>query len=223
MRKQSRYKIYQLINTNLKKLPLKILSFHRPKWIKLKKISSIFNRKPRLLNLHVIKNSFKVWVRVKKHHKLLVNNRKILSCIFDGAVKLDKIFSKKKISKLKIVDCFLKLYFRVDILLNLLNLFSTSYQAREFINNGNLLVNKKFVRANYFLRRGDLVEFNKIYLKDASFKYIVKKFSENLRINNFLEVDYYSGSFIVIKDFDSFSKDDLSLGVTNFLSTRNLI
>jgi ribosomal protein S4 len=138
-------------------------------------------------------------------------------------VKLDKIFSKKKISKLKIVDCFLKLYFRVDILLNLLNLFSTSYQAREFINNGNLLVNKKFVRANYFLRRGDLVEFNKIYLKDASFKYIVKKFSENLRINNFLEVDYYSGSFIVIKDFDSFSKDDLSLGVTNFLSTRNLI
>jgi ribosomal protein S4 len=223
MRKQKRYKIYQLINTNLKKLPLKVLSFHRPKWIKLKKLFSVFTRKPRLLNLQIIKNSFKVWGRVKKHHKLLVSSRKSLSCIFDGAVRLNKIFSKKKISKLKIIDCFLKLYFRVDILLNLLNLFSTSYQAREFINNNNVLVNKKFVRSNYFLRRGDLVEFNKMYLKTTSFKNIVKRFSECVRINNFLEVDYYSESFIVIKDFDSFDKDDLSLNVTSYLCRRNLI
>jgi ribosomal protein S4 len=223
MRKQKRYKIYKLINTNLKRFPLKVLVFHRPKWTKLKRLLSTFNRKPRLLNLQVIKSSFKTWDRVKKHHKLLVVNRNVLDCIFDGSVRLDKIFSKKNTNKKKIINCFLKLYFRVDILLNHLNFFSTSYQAREFINNNNVTVNKKFVRSNYFLKRGDIVEFDKVYLKTTSFKTILKKFSGDVRLNTFLEVDYYTQSFLVLKDFNSFSKDDLSLCVTNYLNVRNLM
>jgi ribosomal protein S4 len=219
MRKQKRYKIYTSININLKKFPLKILSFNRPKWTKLKKVCSNFNRKFRLLNLLVIKNSFKIWSRVKNHHKLVTTNRKLLSCTFDGSIKVSKIFSKKE----KTINCFLKFYFRLDFLLSSLKFFSTSYQAREFINNNKILVNKKFVKSNYFLKRGDLVEFNDFYLKTISFKNVLKKFSSDVRLNTFLEVDYYTKSFIILKDFDSFSKDDLSFCIDHFVSVRSLI
>lgn len=114
MRKYNKYKGFKLSGIVLKKFPLRLLKFRRPKWNilqqqlktillkqqrRLKKVKSKFKKSKRncsLINSFLIRNTFKSWSKTKKYYKTGFKNKNILLNRFDRAIKFS--YLKKKAS-----------------------------------------------------------------------------------------------------------------------------
>jgi ribosomal protein S4 len=118
-----------------------------------------------------------------------------------------------------LINLFIKPCFRVDILLWRLNFFNSSFFARQYINEGKILINSKRVKGNYFLKKGDVISFKSesidLFLKFLSLK-------PNSQIYTFVEFDNYLKRIVLIKDLKEFSNEDLNLMVKNFFDTNKL-
>ena len=111
----------------------------------------------------------------------------------------------------------------MDILLSRFHLFSSSYQARQFISNGFILVNGKQISGNFFLKKGDIVSFNlsKVH-ENLEFSTLFNNFLNNELFYSFVEIDYYTKTLIVLKDLKDLTLDDLNLLITDYFDIYKL-
>lgn len=199
------------------KLSLRILKFKKPKWKRIKKFIFRFlkskirykRRRKRLKKLvhpyklkvrigwEKVKRAYKNWILLKRSLLLLSGNntRRRTSLI---KIKALDIYSKKNILLFK------RLYF-LNTFAQYVNLCKTDESARKLIESGQLLKN------SVFLNRATLCSGDIIFLNDLTFNY----YNLNTRyiylggMNSFFEYDYYTQSFVILKNFSEINKKDM--------------
>ncbi len=144
------------------------------------------------------------WVSNSKNFRNILNLRNRVYQYFDGVFS-NKYFKKQFQNKSDYLDLlrysFIKPEFRLDIILWRLHFFSSPYSARVAIIKQQVLVNNCVVNFSYFLNQGDVVSLtNLINLKTLkNLKFF--KFS----LQPFIEIDYYTNSFIILQDYRYFN------------------
>lgn len=221
MRFINKYKYFQ----NLKIVPSlisnRVLRFKRPKWKKFQK--QFQRRKSYFYDIFLQKLTYKQWNKSKSIYKKGLEFSRLLNIASDTKFPI-KSYKKQKLYFFKdlILNFLLKKIFRVDLLLWKLQIFNSSYESRQFINNNHILVNNKPTYDSYVLKKGDVIKLKTSNLVDFSFLYKIKP-----KVNflySYLEIDYYTNCIVVIKDLENFSKEDCflifqnqSLNLKNFL------
>ena len=104
--------------------------------------------------------------------------------------------------------------FRLDIILYYLNFFKSISLAYEEIKNKKVYVNNSIVYPNYFLKCGDIITFNTD----------ITNIIFNLKYNfcSFLEIDYYTKTILIIKNFDELSENDICIINTKYFEIKKL-
>jgi ribosomal protein S4 len=229
MRLISKYKIYTKSSLVSTKFPLRILKFRRPKWKKLQKnLLKLTKKTPKFISHLTIKNRLKIWDRVRSKYKLGLNVKNAIYKLFDCSlskrmIKKDLFFYKKNEMEDVFKTILIKPQYRLDILLSNLNLFFTLYQARQSINSGLILVNNKLVLSHYILKKGDLICFKK--LSTTHFRSLKEFFQYNSKkeyLASFFEIDHYTKTIIIIKDFDQLENEDFSLMLSHSFDLKLL-
>jgi len=238
MRKYKKYKGFKLSGIVLKKFPLRLLKFRRPKWNllqqklktvlikkqrRLKKVKK-FKRNSFLINSFLTKNTYKRWSKTKKYYKTGLKNKNILITCFDRAINFNFLKQRSKAFTLKksfILNYLVYPEFRVDILLWNLNLFYSTFQARQSIQNNEILVNGKSIKVNTFLKKGDIISFLNTSSSIYDFNKIVASYSKNEKFLTFVEIDFYTKTIILLKSYNELSSEDMLLLITDYINIKN--
>lgn len=220
MRFLNKYKLHENFASGLRKLPLRVLKFKRPKWASIKKKLKVkrfvwkFNKrtwkKPRFVNL--LKIGIKKKFYMNKVFGIKLQTKKYISSLYDNSVKV-AWNNDEKFRKNSICNVIAKPMYRVDILLWYLNFFSSAAASKQFINSKKTFVNNKVVGSNYILKQGDMLSFD---LPDCiesfnSYRNIKSKFLKSRHLFPYLEYDYYSNTFLVLKSWNQLTENDLTL------------
>jgi ribosomal protein S4 len=146
------------------------------------------------------------WTYNSKNFRNILNLRNRVNQYFDGVFS-NSYFKKELKTQYLYLDyirySFIKPEFRLDIILWRLNFFSSPYSARIAILKNKVLVNNQFLRFSYYLQEGDVVSIQKI----NNLKFVRSLRFSKFALNSFVEVDYYSNTFIVLQDYSSMSVD----------------
>jgi ribosomal protein S4 len=227
MRFLNKYKNFsKLDKISFSQIPLRIMRFKRPKWVRLQKqLLNTQRSELSFFNPLTLKTSFKQWDKAKNYYKLGIQIKKKLMTLFDSSVNINsvkkQILNKKNKSKEIFLHGFLRHEFRTDILLWRLNFFSSSFSARQSINEGEIRLNDKIFLSNKILKKGDLIYFES-YKEDSSFclSSILNKIYSNPRFCSFVEVDFYTKTIIIIKDLEELSQDDFNFLVNEYFDLK---
>lgn len=228
MRLSSKYRIFKKSNNNLKKFPLRILKFNRPKWkIIQKRLISWRSVRPKFFkHLQIARKSLYFYERIKRSHKvrlILKNNfyKTLDNSVNKSFFKKQLFIDKQKKTKKAFLSNFILPQFRIDILLCNLNLFLTSYQVRQSLNNKEIQVNGRCVSGNYFLKKFDIISIKKITPSTLiPFKTIFLNQSKNQYFSSFVEIDPYTKTLVVLKNFQQLGDEDLSLLVSEHIDVK---
>jgi ribosomal protein S4 len=161
----------------------------------------------------------KKWEKVQKKYKTSLKLKNYYSQLYDNKLMYKwmkkNIFLYKNIKELNsFYQSMMQFEFRLDILLWRLRLFKTSYQSSLFINHKFIKVNSKNVKSNYILKAGDIISFeNKINLIQN-----LKRLKKTFLLMNFIEVDYYSNSIIILFSVNEMNKLDYFLFMKQYFN-----
>jgi ribosomal protein S4 len=211
MRKINKFKIYKYLSRSTAKLSLRVLKFRRPKWFKIQK-NIKYKKKSRLLNFFLIKRKFKFWDRLKKNYKMSLFTKKQYQFLFDGLASLSKSKKKQRILHIKknfFFEKFAKPEYRLNILLWNLHFTNSVHMSKKLVESKQFSVNGKSIGSIVFLKKGDVVTFKSNFTLDLAKN--IKKYFFFAKLLSFVEIDYYSCSFIVIKESNLLSVEDLYL------------
>jgi hypothetical protein len=208
MRLKNKYKYYDKCFSLVRSFPYKILTkFKKSKW---KKAQQFFKKpKKRIIfsNREITRVTFKFWERFQLLYKesLYLKTSNILS--HDTAFNLKfykKNFVKKTMSNIdRISQNFVKPFFSLQLILYTLHFVESSHLSKQMLNTGKIYLNSNVCYTNKILDKGDFVYLN-------GFKNI-SKLNNTLTFNySFVEVDYYTGTFTILKDLNELSFKDLS-------------
>jgi ribosomal protein S4 len=217
MRLYSKYKIFAKTNNFTKKFPLRILKFCRPKWKRLQKLASLSKQHSNSFVTQLyIKNSIKSWGRIKQHYKEGVALKNSVYRLFDSAVSYSwfkkKLIRNKELNRTSfLINNLIQPMFRIDILLVNLNFFATPYQAKQALNSHRIKVNGQPVAGNYLVKKGDVILY-----KSLDIPFFFKRSLVNELFFSFVEVEAYTKTVVVIKDYDDLSIDDFYLLLTEY-------
>jgi len=178
--------------------------------------------KQKFINNFITRSPFKQFERVGNNYKNGLQTSRVLSLLFQTKSKLllSKItkiydrFSKKSVMN----SLFLNPLFMLKILLWKLNIFKSSFESAHNIDCGFVLVNGCKKSNNYILKKGDVISFDKKNVANLS-----SDFANLSLLFSFLEFDLYTGTFVVVKNIDSFSTDEYSLVSSEYLDVKTLI
>jgi ribosomal protein S4 len=187
-----------------------------------------FKRKESFFNNSMVVQKKKFfWCKIKKSYKEgLILKKKIVNCFFDNSISTT--FLKKKIRKVSSTfnffkSCLIIPEVRVDILLFRLNFFSSSFQARQSLNEGEILVNGKIVKGNYFLKKGDIISFCS---KKSNTLFDLKKMINKQLLSQsfcpFVEIDFYTKTIVIFKSINEFSNMDFNFLFPNFFDNKKI-
>jgi len=213
MRFTNRYK--NLTNTVafFKQSSARVLKFKRPKWKKFQTVLKLKLNSPTIfIDNSIVKTNYKNWEKLKLHYKEGIQAKKALLNFFDNSIssthyKKNLLVPSTKLGVSAMSAFFIKPMFKLDILLWKLGLFNSPFESRQSIQNGLIDVNNKTLTESTSLKLGDVVSLSsKINLK----QYNSKRIFDNAFLFSFLEIDYYAGTFIIIKSVDQISKEDIS-------------
>jgi len=218
MRFLNKYKNFQSLKTIPNLVSNRVLNFKRPKW---KKIQKNFKRKKiKFIDIFLQKATYKNWNKVKKTYKKGLDLKRYLDILSD--VKFSISYYKKFLSnqtnslfftKNLVFNFLIKKFFRLDLLLWKLKIFSSPYESRQNIKNSFILVNNKSSYESYFLKKGDIIKFNSFSLLTYNTKILNNKGFDFLQ--SFIEIDYYTNCIIILKDLNTFSIEDFFLILHN--------
>jgi len=227
MKLYTKYKIYNNVGEFLKNTPLRILKFKRPKWLKLQEfLKKINNKKKKRRKRNFFYNNFirnaskRKWVRKKFIYKEGLHLNRKIKIFFDFSIS-NKNLRKKIIfsKKTTIINSFNTLFstflFRLDIFLKKIGLFKSSHQAAQSINNKEILVNGKPTLNTYLISYGDILSFENIRIKKSD----VGEFNF---LYSFIEADYYTNTFIIIKSPFLLNKADYFLFLKSYTKIKTL-
>lgn len=171
-----------------------------------------------------ISTNYRGMPAVGRFYKTKLQVKRYLQSLFDNSLEFsNKTYSGEKIQYM--TKTFAKPFFRIDILLWYLNYFSTTYQAINQIHNNAVLVNEKSVGSNFYVTKGDIISFSEkglLKIKDSLLKN-KNKYQINPLYFTFLEIDYYSNTIVITKDFRELSAEDLTLLNEKSISYQNLV
>lgn len=218
MRFLNKYKNFQSLKTIPNLVSNRVLNFKRPKW---KKIQKNFKRKKiKFVDIFLQKATYKNWNKVKKTYKKGLELKRYLDMLSD--VKFSISYYKKFLSnqtnslfftKNLVFNFLIKKFFRLDLLLWKLKIFSSPYESRQYIKNNVILVNNKSSYEAYFLKKGDIIKFKSFSLLNYKNKILNNKGFDFLQ--SFIEIDYYTNCIIILKDLNTFSIEDFFLILYN--------
>ena len=213
MRRFNKFKLYSNSNVSFKKISKNLNTFYRPKWnFAKKKLSRVTKSQFQFVDLLINKVSFKTIQRVKQHYKLKYQKKRILESLFTWGFH----FKKKKFltNKKDILASYLvQPLFKIDILLWYLNFFQSLYKVRQYINSSCILVNNKSISSNYILKCGDVITLNydKFDWNRFSFDMYCNKYIKDMTFFSFVEIDQYTKTIVIVKDFNSLILEDFKL------------
>jgi ribosomal 50S subunit-recycling heat shock protein len=227
MRFLNKYKNFsKLDRISFSQIPLRIMRFKRPKWVRLQKqLLNTQRAELSFFNPLTLKTSFKQWDKSKNYYKSGIQIKKKLMTLFDSAVNINsvkkQILTKKNKSKEIFLHGFLKHEFRADILLWRLNFFSSSFAARQSINECEIKLNNKNFLCNKILKKGDLISFHS-YKSNSNFHLnsILNKIYSNPRFCSFVEVDFYTKTIIIVKDLEELTQDDFNFLINEYFDLK---
>ena len=223
MRSIKKYKKFAFYNKRLanhslfSEIPSKILNFKKPKWESFK----ILKNKKKKLAINSVDykvKSYKMgWSRLKSSFKdsLIVKNN--INNSFDHNFKSSfwkkSLRIKRSFMKNSLFSSFLVLpEFRVNVFLWRLQVFNSTFEASQALQNELVLVNNKQVSKNYFLKKGDVISLKK--------EVLLNKTPEFSKILPFFEYDYYSKTFVIVLNWQDISPKDSYLFVNEFFDLK---
>lgn len=204
MRSIIRYKVYS--KNILDIIPKRVLNFKRSKWQKIKKSiykknNFFFKKKLRkkYLKFGLLINK-KIVPRLSNYYKDCLLTYRIFKQFFSNRVVFFKSTSKEYNNLFG--SLIGKQFFKLEILLWKLNFFNSSEEAIQGISNGFILINfKKKNFSNYVLKKGDIISLSEFFFNKLSIKKIIKKkHFLNKSFFSFLEIDFITGTIIILKD-----------------------
>jgi len=226
MRFINKYKKFpKLDRYNCPQLPLRVLKFQRPKWKKFQKLSLTFKKAYcNFIDPLKVKLSYKHWDKVQNYYKAGIQIKRKILTIFDASIKKDtlkkELSQKSKLNNDLFLSTLVKPEFRIDILLWRLNLVSSCFEARQRLNNKEITVNGKFVRGNMFLKKGDVISFQKQTFFNLNLVSILKRIYTHQKISTFIEVDFYTQTLVVVKDLKELTSDDFNFFTKEYLDLK---
>lgn len=137
---------------------------------------------------------------------------------FNGcfSVKFFKKISLTSIYKQNLISFFIKPEFRLDILLWRLKFFKSPYLARFAFQKNLIFINNNLTFSFYFFKqhfKRCLKGIQLISLKAEvkySFNNNLNHFIKSLLLSTFLEIDYYLGNIIILKNFKNLNFKDIN-------------
>lgn len=199
-------KFKQIFNVKNFRTEKKILKYRNKKNPKKSPLLNNFN-----FNFTHIKNKFYSWSNRRWFFKENLLMKSSVIKYFDNGFSIaffKKRFTKNTRKAYVISSAFACPEFRVDVLLWRLKYFNSIYLAQRGIKTNQIFVNNKCINSNFFLKQGDVLKtcFNKFY----SFKKILAKRFKVIFIPSFVEVDYYTNTVIILKNYFNFIGLDLN-------------
>lgn len=229
MRFLNKYKLHEHFASASRRLPTRVSKFKKSKWTNIKKKlwirKWIWNlartRRRKYKAPGKFTNFFKIHVSKRKYYlrnafRIKLQTKKYISSLYDNSIKI-RLNHKIKYRRDLLCFHFTKSLFRIDIILWYLKYFTSSAEARLFLNSKNVLVNNKAVKSNYFIKKGDVISldpFSEFLEIRNSYKNMRAKYKKNRNFFPFLEYDYYTNTFVVVKNWQELSYNDLTLIIT---------
>jgi len=223
MRLCKKYKLFSKHKTLLRSTPIiRICNFKRTKWLAIQKsFLYIFKRNTDQLRAKTFHNNLIFSLPLFRYQRLArfffegIFLKRILNSFFDNRLstynykKLLNVSNTYLTYEESYLLVIIKPFFFFDILLWKLGLFSSCYEALQFIQAGNLLLNNKTAFYSTLLKKEDVI----------SFKCSVKKFDITPKafLLSLVEVDLYSQQIVLLKDFTCITSLDTSLLVPEAL------
>jgi len=218
MRFFNKYKHFTNTTLFLKDCFFRVLKFKRSKWKKLQSNLKIEKKKTKLFGNHFLSQvSYKHWDKMKLHYKESLVLKRAVFRFFDDSLSIKyykQVLKTKKPNLPLILPMLLKPLFKVDILLWKLSFFESAYQARQAIQNGLILVNNAVLDSCIHLNCGDILTF--VTPKKFVFNSIIK----HSFLFSFLEIDYYSGSIVILKNFKDLNINSITACSLNLVNTQ---
>lgn len=205
MRRFKKYKSWSKTSNNTGFFPLRILKLKKTKWKKTKKSLLKVKNKFSFLD-HTIQTLYtKKWEKIKSHYKRELSNKLNLQQRYDFKITTTKIYANEKTF---FINNFIKNEYRLDVMLYTLKFFFSVYEARQQIKNGFILVNNKTVFAeDIILYKGDIIVVSKK-------SYLLPKIIRKEFKFSFLEVDYYTQTFVILKNIEDINLQDIIYNFT---------
>ena len=251
MRFVNKYKSYDKLFFIFDKFPLRVLKFKSTKWKRVQRLLILkkskqkkllrgvkpVNSKKKVRSFHkktffdtlLIKVGVRTWYRVEKYYENGRRIKNIFHNAFDKSVLTSHFrttlkFTRKASNTLYAYSStLLKPEFRLDILLWRLKFFNSSYQASQAIAEQKVAVNNKFVQGNFFLSKGDIIVFCPNFkLNNLNFHKKEDKTLFSRLVSTSIEVDYYSNSIIILKNWEDLGKEDLYLSLKDSYSLKKI-
>lgn len=229
MRFLNKYKLHEHFASASKKLPTRVSKFKKSKWASIKKKLWIRKwtwnlartRRKKYKTPGKFTDFFKVHIPRRKYYlrnafRIKLQTKKYFLSLYDNSIKI-RLNSKIKYKRELLCFHSTKSLFRIDILLWYLKFFTSSVEARLFLNSKNVLVNNKAVKSNYFIKKGDVISlahFSEFLELKNSYRNLKAKYKKSRSFFPFLEYDYYTNTLIVVKNWHELSYNDLTLIIT---------
>ena len=192
----------------------RLLKFKRPKWNIAKK--TLFKSKQNSKLLQVFKHNIQPgWEKTKKHYKNKINfARYLLIANSNNKRRRSALFKNKLVNRDQTLNTiFFKKFFKLDYFMYATYLTSSADQARQLLDSKKVSKNDNF---SFYktLSKGDIINLD---INDYVFMKNKQKYNFSEGINSFYEYDYYTQSFIILKNFEDTNKKDIYLTTTNFI------
>jgi ribosomal protein S4 len=225
MRLTTKYQIFTKIPILPTYIPLRILKFKRPKWKRIqktitnlihkKKIS--FNTKKKIVNPIFLKKTYKNWTKIKTKYKESLLLKRSVYSLFDFNINKKSLFTfNNNEAKATFLSFFMKLEFKVENLLWRLNFLNSCYSIKQLLNSGFILINFKKINNNYILKKGDIITFS------TNLNYCINNFLISKKLFSFLEIDYYSKTIIILKNYNEITLEESTLFFSKFYNIKLL-
>lgn len=210
MRKICKYKIYSKTKSIVSLCSNRILKFKRTKWKFLKQLitKNILERKF-FINSLSLENKEAFWVRSEKFFSNTLSTKRMFYQLYDSSIRIPsrKLFSKN-VTALNFLEKYLIRYeYRLDVLLFKLGYYTTLHESKFYISQKHVKVNDLYIQSNVILKKNDIVYLSK-------YENHLDSIARNLSISYYLpyvEVDYYTNTFIVTKSINELTIEDLSV------------
>jgi hypothetical protein len=221
MRIKNKFKFYFTEKRFILSCPKKIKKFKRSKWFSYdsiikKNIKRNFFLNPILLSQKKNIKKGVDWEKKKLFFKKKLKLRRLFFHIYDNALT-KKDFKQvyymvpgiKSNPILFFKNLIIKFEFIAYIFLFKLNFFSSVYESKNAIKNKRVLLNNKPFSPCLFIKAGDIISFPDCVFANIK-KIMLNQFKKSI-FRSYVEVDYYTNTIIVVKDFKNLSIEDLTL------------
>lgn len=217
MRLRQKFKIFKQLKhwKNADYFPSKLFKTNKKSWKSLLATYSLKNKTKLINQSRVTLNSIiktKRWDFTRKLYKNGLELKRYYYHTFDYIIRnkiLKRIFlvESKKYKENNFINTglyLLKPTYRLDVLLWSLGFFNSVYESRNAIFSKNVFLNKNInPQPGNILNTGDIVSLD-FFKKNLTFKLLSdKKIIFKKQFYFFCEIDYYTKTIVIVKDFSN--------------------